>query len=326
MLFIGTGDFDEKHLTEARSHFSLWAIVNAPLLIGYDLRNAPRELLDIWGNADAVALNQDKAGHQGVIAYASDDLQIIVKTLADGSKGVALFNRGLGPVEAILTAEHLKMSRGDPIVLRDLWSKETLAPFTAERSFTLAPRETRLFRATGERALADGMYLSEVPGMVNVAEDGVLRPELDPLIHRGVSPWSGSRSGGETTGYPGWGGAQADASPYGTPLQVAGQGFRSGIGILSNSRLEIRSGKGHRRFAASVGVDDNSRNPAATVRFFVYGDGRLLASTGPLGLGAPASALSADISGVEIVELVVRSDDAGAVPTSVAWGDAALLR
>ena len=59
MLFIGAGDFDEKHLTEARSHFTLWAMINAPLLIGYDLRQAPKSLLDIWGNAGLVAVSQD---------------------------------------------------------------------------------------------------------------------------------------------------------------------------------------------------------------------------------------------------------------------------
>jgi hypothetical protein len=42
MLFIGAGDFDENHLTEARSHFTLWAMSNSPLLIGYDLRMAPK--------------------------------------------------------------------------------------------------------------------------------------------------------------------------------------------------------------------------------------------------------------------------------------------
>lgn len=38
MLFVGTGDFDAAHLTEARSHFALQAMVNAPLIIGDDLR------------------------------------------------------------------------------------------------------------------------------------------------------------------------------------------------------------------------------------------------------------------------------------------------
>jgi hypothetical protein len=325
MLFIGGGDFDENHLTEARSHFSLWAIANAPLLIGYDLRKAPKSLLDIWGNADVVAINQDPAGNQGVIAFDSDDLQIIVKTLSDGSKAVALFNRGLTPIDAVLMADHLKFAGGAPITLRDLWSKETLAPFTGDRTIALAPRETRLFRATGTRALADGLYVSEMPGAVNVAEDGVVRLEADPLVHRALSPWGGSRSSGERPIYTGWGGAQADASPYGHALQVAGKRFGSGIGILANSRLEVRNAAGGRRFAAMVGVDEWSRNPDSKVRFLVYGDGRLLAeSTAVAARDAPVP-LQADISGVKIVELVARAEGKPETPPSVVWGEAALL-
>ncbi len=64
MLYIGAGDFDATHLTEARSHFALWAMLNAPLLIGADLRTTPAALLDILGNADLIALNQDAAGNQ----------------------------------------------------------------------------------------------------------------------------------------------------------------------------------------------------------------------------------------------------------------------
>ena len=45
MLFVGAGDFDAQHLTEARSHIALWAMLNAPLLIGADLRKTPQPLL-----------------------------------------------------------------------------------------------------------------------------------------------------------------------------------------------------------------------------------------------------------------------------------------
>ena len=41
MLYIGAGDFDAEHMTEAQSHFALWAMLNAPLLIGADLRKTP---------------------------------------------------------------------------------------------------------------------------------------------------------------------------------------------------------------------------------------------------------------------------------------------
>ena len=324
MLFIGSGDFDEKHLVEARSHFSLWAIINAPLLIGYDLRRAPQSLLDIWGNAEVVSVNQDRAGHQGVIAYNSDDLQIIVKTLSDGTKAVALANRGLAPVEATLMAEHLKFSRAAPIVLKDLWSKETLPSFSGEQNFRLAPRETRMFIANGTRALANGLLLSEIPGSINVAEDGVLRPEADPSVHRMISPWAGSRSAGEPPFYTGWGGAQADGAPYGAPLQVAGRKFGAGIGILANSRLEIRNTAGFRQFNALVGLNDVTRNPEARVRFLVYGDGRLLAATPPLSFGTTSVPIRAEISGVKVVELIARSVAPTPVPASVTWGDAAL--
>ena len=65
MLFIGAGDFDADHLTEARSHFALWAMLNAPLLIGADLRKTPAALMEILGNADLIALNQDRGRPSG---------------------------------------------------------------------------------------------------------------------------------------------------------------------------------------------------------------------------------------------------------------------
>ena len=327
MLFIGAGDFDEKHLTEARTHFSLWSIVNAPLLIGYDLRKAPKPLLDIWGNVEVVAVNQDPAGNQGVIAYESDDLQIIVKTMADPrQKAVLLFNRGLAPVKATLAADHLKFSTADPFALRDLWSKQDLQQVTGEQSFELAPRESRMFLATGVRALPDGVYLSEIPGSVNVARGGVVQPEPDPTIHQMVNQWGSTASSGERASYTGWGGAQADASPYGTALQVAGRKFASGIGILSGSRLEVRNAPGSRIFSALVGIDDSTRNPTSRAHFLVYGDGRLLAESPVMAFGTAPAELRADVSGKRIIELVVRPAEAGAVPTSTVWGEAALLR
>lgn len=325
MLFVGHGDFDQDHLTEARSHFTLWAMINAPLLIGYDLRQAPQSLMDIWGNADLVRLNQDPGGHQGVIAYASDDVQIVVKTLSTGEKAVALFNRGAATTDVTLTAAHLKFASGAPIQLRDLWDRTT-SSFTDETTFTLAPRQTLVFQATGERQLADGLYVSEIPGDVNVAVDGVIVPEPDPVVHRMRNVWGETRGSGERPTYAGWGGARADATPYDETLRIAGHGFDTGIGVLTNSRLEVRNG-GYTRFHASVGVDDSTRNTHDSVRFAVYGDGRLLAESAPMGFGAAPASLSADISGVDIVEIVARSKTLTSdLPLVVTWGDAALQR
>ena len=326
ILHIGHEAFDADHLVEARSHFTLWAMINAPLLISYDLRNGPASLLGVLGNADLVRVNQDRAGHQGVVAYDSDDAQIIVKTLADGDrKAVALFNRGAAPVTVVLLARHLKLSDDAPVVLRDLWAKERLT-FSGEKAFTLAPHETRVFEATGKRQLSNGVYLSEIPGAINVAVDGTRRPELDPTIHRMIDPWTGTRSGGSRPQYAGWGGAQADVTPFGQTLQVAGQSFDSGIGVLSGSRIQVRNEAGHALLMASVGVDDSSANVSRGVRFFVYGDGKLLSESPVTALGGKAVPITADIRDVKLIELVVRGTEPESTQPMVAtWGEVRLI-
>lgn len=326
ILHIGHGDFDADHLVEARSHFTLWAMINAPLLVSYDLRNGPASLLGVLGNAELVSINQDGTGHQGVITYDSDDAQIIVKTLGSGQrKAVALFNRGAAPVPLVLLARHLKLADDAPVVLRDLWTKKTIT-FTGEQAFTLAPHETLVFEAAGKRQLGSGVYLSEIPGAINVAVDGTVRPELDPTIHRMIDPWSGSRSAGARAQYAGWGGAQADATPYGQTLQIAGQAFDSGLGVLANSRLQVRNDGGHGVLQATVGVDDSAASADQSVRFYVYGDGKLLAESAAMRLGDQGQALTANVAGRKVIELVVRDAQAGArQPLVVTWGEVRLM-
>ncbi|WP_090187453.1 MULTISPECIES: NPCBM/NEW2 domain-containing protein [unclassified Duganella] len=326
ILHIGHGEFDADHLVEARSHFSLWAMINAPLLVSYDLRNGPPALLEVLRNEELIRVNQDPAGHQGIVTYDSDDAQIIVKTFGDGKrKAVALFNRGAAPVPVILLARHLKLADGAPIVLRDLWSKKTLT-FTGEQAFTLAPHETLVFEATGKRLLESGLYLSEMPGAVNIAVDGTRRPELDPTIHRMIDPWSLTRSAGSRAQYAGWGGAQADATPFGQTLQIAGQAFDSGIGVLSNSRIQVMNAPAHGQLKASVGVDDTAVEAGRAVRFYVYGDGKLLAQSPQMTLGSRAQQITANIKGSKVIELVVREVKAGsATPVVATWGDVRLV-
>lgn len=322
MLYIGAGEFDRDHLTEARSHFALWAMLNAPLIIGYDLRKATPALLDIFGAGRIIAVNQDPAGNQAVLAYDSNDLQIFVKSLANGDKAVAIVNRTAGPLPATLTAAHLKFREDSDIDLTDLWTGERLG-FRGERKFELATHQTLIFTAHGARRLADGVYLSEMPGGVNPAVDGVLVPEEEPLVYRPIF-WSGTHGGGERPRYGGWGGAQADSTPYGLELAVAGRRFDAGIGVLANSRLEVRNA-GHARFTARVGVDDSARDTRQRVTFYVYGDGKLLTRSPAMRFGQAPAALSADIRGVKLVELVARTPAPTRLGQAVTWGEAALL-
>ena len=187
------------------------------------------------------------------------------------------------------------------------------------------PRDSASGQATGKRQLENGMYLSEIPGSINVAVDGTRQPQLDPTVHRMIDPWSNTRSGGSRPQYAGWGGAQAHTTPYGQSLQVAGQVFESGLGVLSNSRLQVKNDGGHARLIAAVGVDDSTDDTRQPVRFYVYGDGKLLAESPPMAFGSKAHPLQADIRGIKVVELVVRGSPSKNAPSVVAtWGDARL--
>ena len=61
MLQIGN-----NYLThdEEKTHFALWCMAKAPLLIGCDLNNTNADSLEILKNKDLIDINQDKLGQQ----------------------------------------------------------------------------------------------------------------------------------------------------------------------------------------------------------------------------------------------------------------------
>ena len=62
MLEVGNGKLT---LAENRTHFSMWAMLAAPLLAGNDLPNMKPEIKAILTNHDVIAIDQDPLGQQG---------------------------------------------------------------------------------------------------------------------------------------------------------------------------------------------------------------------------------------------------------------------
>src|SRR6266508_4118159 len=89
MLEIGNGRMTD---TEYRTHFTLWSMMAAPLIIGTDLRNASTATLNILGNRDVIAVDQDARGIQGREVRSSGGLHVLSKPLSNGDFAVALFN------------------------------------------------------------------------------------------------------------------------------------------------------------------------------------------------------------------------------------------
>lgn len=89
MLEVGNGGMTTR---EYRSHFSLWAVMAAPLLAGTDLRHASATTLAIYGNKQVIRVNQDPLGKAGVRISSDGTHDVIVKELANGDRAVVLFN------------------------------------------------------------------------------------------------------------------------------------------------------------------------------------------------------------------------------------------
>lgn len=89
----GKGCTDDEY----RTHFALWCLQCAPLIIGGDLRTMAPEHLDILRQRRLIAVNQDPLGLQARNLYHHRNVQVWAKPLADGGVAVGFFNLGPKP-------------------------------------------------------------------------------------------------------------------------------------------------------------------------------------------------------------------------------------
>ncbi len=91
MLEVGNGKLT---LAENRSHFSMWAMLAAPLLAGNDLPHMKPEILAILTNRDVIAIDQDRLGQEATRAYADGEVEVWTRRLAGGAMALAVLNAG----------------------------------------------------------------------------------------------------------------------------------------------------------------------------------------------------------------------------------------
>jgi alpha-galactosidase len=142
MLEVGNGGMSD---TEYRSHFSLWAIMAAPLMIGTDLRKIKPEALKILLNKDVIAIDQDTLGEQGHRIRDTDGVHVIVKPLKDGGHAVAVFNETDAAKDAAVSAAELGLDKAKKYTVRDLW-EHTDAKGDGAIKVKLAPHATAIYR------------------------------------------------------------------------------------------------------------------------------------------------------------------------------------
>jgi len=143
MLEVGNGKLT---LRENRSHFSMWAILAAPLLAGNDLPNMKPEIKAILTNRDVIAINQDSLGKQGTRAYSDGEVEVWTRQLSGGALAVAVLAAGDNRFST--HPFHLDLARlglHGPQEGKDLWTGKAIT-LTDQMPIEIASHDTLLVR------------------------------------------------------------------------------------------------------------------------------------------------------------------------------------
>ncbi|SED33445.1 alpha-galactosidase [Amycolatopsis tolypomycina] len=144
MLEVGNGGMTT---TEYRTHFSLWAMMAAPLLIGSDLRKVSADDFATLKNTDVIALDQDPLGRQATVLSANAGLVVYSKVLANGDRAVALSNETAATATISTTASATGIGGAASYTLKDLWSK-AVRTTTGTISASVPSHATVLYRVS----------------------------------------------------------------------------------------------------------------------------------------------------------------------------------
>lgn len=115
------------------THFSMWAMLAAPLMAGNDLRDMPADVKKILANKEVIAVNQDKLGKQAVKFLDMGEHEIWVKVLKNDEVAICFMNRSEQAWKqsydwtwnSIYLDDKALNFKKKEYMIKDLWSSKT---------------------------------------------------------------------------------------------------------------------------------------------------------------------------------------------------------
>jgi alpha-galactosidase len=141
MLEVGNGGMSAD---EYQAHFSLWAILAAPLIAGNDLRNMTSATKGILLNREIIAIDQDPLGKQGRRLKRTDVSEIWSRELSGGDLAIGLFSKTNADIGIALEWAEFKLPR--PSRVRDLWAHADRDAATISLTAKLPPHGVVMLR------------------------------------------------------------------------------------------------------------------------------------------------------------------------------------
>ena len=123
MLEVGNGGMSVE---EYRTHFSLWAMMAAPLIAGNDVAHMSADTRSILLNREVIAVDQDALGHAGHRVRKGGDVEVWSRELAGGNRAVLLLNRGKTPADINVKWADAGYPDTLTVRVRDLWQARDL--------------------------------------------------------------------------------------------------------------------------------------------------------------------------------------------------------
>ena len=143
MLEVGNGGMTAA---EYRAHFSLWAMMAAPLIAGNDIAHMDETTRSILLNKEVIAVDQDALGVQGHRVAKDGTSEVWTKPLTGGGVALLLFNRAESPARITATADQLGATLKAGAKVRDLWAHRDLPRWKGSFEATVAPHGVMMVR------------------------------------------------------------------------------------------------------------------------------------------------------------------------------------
>jgi len=148
MLEVGNGRLT---LAENRAHFSMWAMLAAPLLAGNDLPNMKPEIKAILTNREVVAIDQDPLGKQAGRVYSDGEVEVWSRNLADGARAIAVLNAGDNRYSTHpFRLDLAKLGLRGPLQAKDLWTGKPVT-LTHNMPLEIASHDVLLVRIGAQK-------------------------------------------------------------------------------------------------------------------------------------------------------------------------------
>lgn len=148
----GEGNVGLEKLTpeQYKTHFSIWALLGSPLMIGCDIRKIDGETLKILSNRELIAINQDESCRQvyKLTPHRGDNLKVYARNLENGDIAIGIFNFRDEWVHPRLILDELGLpeSTGRTLEMHELWSGETQTVKNGTSLHKVAPYGCLVYR------------------------------------------------------------------------------------------------------------------------------------------------------------------------------------